>query len=327
MTQEDEFRVFEIPGLKPKEVQRAKKRRRKEVLPPRYHKMKVTDDWTNIWPSASTFKHSAIPFPVRQGFIKRLNENEGIPPGRYANAELMKIPNFLHLTPAHIKKHCEALKKFCTAWPKGLETNEKCEEHLPLEVISSDYLMAGPSLRDSRANLVTFKVKLSNFNFDYHAHDKIIRLLGHRYNKETDEITVTAKRCPLKKQNYDYLVYVLTALYHESLRTEPWEAGKTELDWERYYWNLNVSKENIINLLIKIKEIDKKADSSMQKTDHLNPVITKESAVSLSEVQGYKKSVTALIDEEETVENLNVYKERVKKLLNIKSSVLIDKNY
>jgi len=35
---------------------------------------------------------------------------EGISPGKYANAELMKIPNFLHLTPAHVKKHCEALK-------------------------------------------------------------------------------------------------------------------------------------------------------------------------------------------------------------------------
>jgi len=35
---------------------------------------------------------------------------EGIAPGKYANAELMKIPNFLHLTPAHVKKHCEALK-------------------------------------------------------------------------------------------------------------------------------------------------------------------------------------------------------------------------
>jgi len=36
---------------------------------------------------------------------------EGISPGKYANAELMKIPNFLHLTPAHVKKHCEALKR------------------------------------------------------------------------------------------------------------------------------------------------------------------------------------------------------------------------
>lgn len=55
-----------------------------------------------------------------------------------------------------------SLLEFCTAWPKGLETNEKCEEHFPLEVISSDYLMAGPSLRDSRANLVTFKVTRAN---------------------------------------------------------------------------------------------------------------------------------------------------------------------
>ncbi len=37
-------------------------------------------------------------------------ENEGIPKDKYANAELMKIPNFLHLTPNHIKKHCAALK-------------------------------------------------------------------------------------------------------------------------------------------------------------------------------------------------------------------------
>jgi len=36
---------------------------------------------------------------------------EGIAPGKYANAELMKIPNFLHLTPAHVRKHCEALKR------------------------------------------------------------------------------------------------------------------------------------------------------------------------------------------------------------------------
>lgn len=31
------------------------------------------------------------------------------------------------------------------------------------------------------------------------------------------DIQTCFSRCPLKKQNYDYLVYVLTALYHESL--------------------------------------------------------------------------------------------------------------
>jgi small subunit ribosomal protein S35 len=32
------------------------------------------------------------------------------PPGKFANAELMKIPNFLHLTPPAIERQCQALK-------------------------------------------------------------------------------------------------------------------------------------------------------------------------------------------------------------------------
>lgn len=38
------------------------------------------------------------------------SENNGIIPPAYGNAELMKIPNFLHLTPNHIKKQCAAIK-------------------------------------------------------------------------------------------------------------------------------------------------------------------------------------------------------------------------
>lgn len=82
----------------------------KYIRPERYRSMPVDQDWTNIWPSSSIFKQSVVPLPVHQGFIKNLAENEGIPPGKYANAELMKIPNFLHLTPPHIKKHCAAIK-------------------------------------------------------------------------------------------------------------------------------------------------------------------------------------------------------------------------
>jgi small subunit ribosomal protein S35 len=107
------------------------------------------------------------------------SEQSGIPPSKYANLELMKIPNFLHLSPPHIKKHCAALKsrmpdiyvffvclltvivivEFCTEWPKGLETDEKCYEHFPLEVITSDYVVDNLSVRDSRARLVQFKVR------------------------------------------------------------------------------------------------------------------------------------------------------------------------
>ena len=72
--------------------------------------MLLDQDWTNVWPTTSTFKHSAFPIPVRQGLVKNLIENKGLPPEKYANTELMKIPNFLHLTPPHVKKHCEAIK-------------------------------------------------------------------------------------------------------------------------------------------------------------------------------------------------------------------------
>ena len=34
----------------------------------------------------------------------------------------MKVPNFLHLTPPTIQKHCEELKKFCTEFPPGTKS-------------------------------------------------------------------------------------------------------------------------------------------------------------------------------------------------------------
>lgn len=77
-------------------------------------------DWTNIWPSLATFSAGMVPFSVRQGYVRvnikigtidqNLAENSGVVPAKYANLELMKIPNFLHLTKLHIKKHCDSLK-------------------------------------------------------------------------------------------------------------------------------------------------------------------------------------------------------------------------
>ncbi len=76
----------------------------------RCNKMSVDQDWTNVWPSATFFKQSAVPLPVRQGYSKNMSENDGLPPVKYGNTELIKIPNFLHLTPPHIKKQCAAIK-------------------------------------------------------------------------------------------------------------------------------------------------------------------------------------------------------------------------
>jgi small subunit ribosomal protein S35 len=126
---------------------------RKPTLPPRTKQMALDQDWTSVWPGPRTFHPASVPLPLRQGINKL-----GASPGKFANAELMKIPNFLHLTPPAIKKHCEALKKFCTPWPKGLETDEDCKKHFPLEVISSDYCHSAPTIRNPLSRIVSIKV-------------------------------------------------------------------------------------------------------------------------------------------------------------------------
>ena len=78
--------------------------------------MKTDQDWKSVWPGARTFHPASVPLPVRQGFAQLKGQ---VTPGKYANVELMKVPNFLHLTPPTIKAHCNSIQKFCTEWPKG----------------------------------------------------------------------------------------------------------------------------------------------------------------------------------------------------------------
>lgn len=177
----------------------------------RYKQMAVDQDWGSVWPAPRSFHPATVPLPLHQGYVKK-----GVPPGKFANAELIKIPNFLHLTPPVIKRQCEALKKFCTKWPQALKTDEQCEKHFPLEVSSSDYCHSSPTIRDPLARIVTLKIKLSALQLDEHARDKLRRLVGDRYDEETGVLTIVTDRCPTKKQNYDYAMYLLTAVFHES---------------------------------------------------------------------------------------------------------------
>lgn len=116
--------------------------------------MPVDQDWSNVWPGPRTFHPAVVPLPLRQGYDQRR-----VAPGKFANAELMKIPNFLHLTPPAIQKHCDAIQKFCTPWPTGLETEIQMEKHFPLTVITSDYCHSSPTVRDTKARIVTIKVR------------------------------------------------------------------------------------------------------------------------------------------------------------------------
>jgi hypothetical protein len=75
---------------------------------PRAEDMSADQDWPNVWPAARSFRSSVVPLPVRMGSRPKLDRRAPFP--AKGNLELVKIPNFLHLTPLHIKRHCEAIK-------------------------------------------------------------------------------------------------------------------------------------------------------------------------------------------------------------------------
>ncbi|XP_049579611.1 small ribosomal subunit protein mS35 [Syngnathus scovelli] len=271
------------------------KRPRRDPGPPRTDKMVVDQDWTAVYPAATPFRATAVPLPVRMGYPVK----GGVPPEKKGNLELLKIPNFLHLTPAAIRKHCEALKPFCSAWPSALDTDATCEQHFPIEMESSDYVSAGLSIRNPAARVVHLRVKLSSLNLDEHARKKIIKLVGERYCKQSDVLTITTDSCPLRQQNYDYAMYLLTVLYHESWKTEAWEADKTVADMEEYLWEGSPSQKNILDTLLR------EPDGGEQERQRL---------LERSEVQEYKDSVSRLKNQGDSESAVLQYKEAVKKV-------------
>lgn len=123
----------------------------------RSKKMSVKQKWGNVWPGPRSFHPSTVPLPLRQGYLED-QDNKRPPPDKFANAELMKIPNFLHLTPPVIKQQCAAIKKYCTQWPDGLETDEKCDKHFPIEYISTDYCHGLPTIRNPLSRIIAIRV-------------------------------------------------------------------------------------------------------------------------------------------------------------------------
>ncbi|KAH6941397.1 hypothetical protein HPB50_017898 [Hyalomma asiaticum] len=261
--------------------------------------MPIDQDWASVWPTAQSFRPSVVPLPLRQGYRER-----GAPPGKFANLELMKVPNFLHLTPVHLAKHAKVLRPFCTPWPAGLETDEKCEEHFPVEVIDSDYCHASPSIRDPRCRIVTLRVKLSNLELDYHARDKLLRLVGDRYDPATDVLTIVTDRCPLKKQNYEYAHYLLTAVYHESWKTEPWEADKAESDMECFLWERSRSEANAVGFVKRMQQsLAGQEEITHPHVQHLPPDCTDDDINGVAQVKDYAEAVCEIHNEGESVQS------------------------
>lgn len=367
-------------------------RKRKTIIDmsplPRSTKMDPDQDWTNVWPTGAPFRHSVAPFPVRMGVVRSNAENEGVVPDKSINVELLKISNFLHLTPAHIEKHCQALQQFCTEWPEGLDTEEDFDKHFPVEVSTQNFVYNW-SLRDERSKINEVKVKLSSLHLDEHGRDKLVRLAEGRlthapdpeeeelkqtqigiegdtpmnlrketitslrnithlnekkqgkdgvwrwrrrefygwwdwkkhwlhpevhalqedlpakipvadYDFETDQLVLTTQQCPTRKQNYDHALFVMKALYGESMKFESWESEKTPEDLERFVWNKSGQKEAGIRLYrASHPEAAEKSDAEI---------------LASPEVDAYRRAVEELVNYGETPERMDRYKDAVKKL-------------
>ncbi|KAJ8269806.1 hypothetical protein COCON_G00124130 [Conger conger] len=274
---------------------------------PRALKMAVDQDWTSVYPTAAPFKSGSVPLSVRMGYpMKR-----GVPPDRKGNLELIKIPNFLHLTPAAIKKHCEALKPFCTEWPQALDSDARCEELFPIRLQTRAFLFAGMSQRQPQARVVRLTVKLSSVNLDDHARKKLIKLAGVRYDKETDTLTLNADRCPLRKQNTDYAMYLLTVLYHESWKVEVWEQEKTRADMEEYSWEDSLSQRNLLDSLRRMQWAGPGEGGAGGGAGDRAELLAS------PEVQAYGESISRIKNKGESEGTVLQYREAVKRLLNL----------
>ncbi|KAF2355367.1 Ribosomal protein S24/S35 mitochondrial conserved domain [Trinorchestia longiramus] len=216
-----------------------------EALAPRSATMKPDQDWSSVWPASRSYQPATVPLPVRMG----TPPNKSSPSvDKWGNPELMKIPNFLHLTPPAVEKHCAAIRKYCSPWPEGVsyasaitmntknpnpnpvkKSKTKLPAHepdpdavftdpgyFPMTVTKSSYLYSGPSIRDDRARVVTLKIRLEDLQLNDHSYDKLLRLVGDRYDRETHTISIIGDRCPLYSQNLDYCHYLLTVMLAEA---------------------------------------------------------------------------------------------------------------
>ncbi|VDK81285.1 unnamed protein product [Litomosoides sigmodontis] len=275
---------------------------------PRKEEMSTEQDWPSVWPVARSFRSSVVPLPVRMG--ARRHPERRAPFKTEGNLELVKIPNFLHLTPAAIERHCNAIKKFCTKWPEKLD-KKTCQKFFPLTVSYCDYVHQGNSLRDMRSRVIIVQLKLSAFHLDEHAVDKLIRLAGDRYNPENDTLTIVTDRCFTRKQNYDYAMYLLIALYSECSKLEDWEVKKFEnirLTSRTTDFKGSKIEIQLQRLLSNIKDAKSSETTTKQEVG--------------SRLEEFSKSWENYRNNKETFEAVRNYAESIKKLLGI--SQLLD---
>ncbi|KAH9397586.1 28S ribosomal protein S35, mitochondrial [Tyrophagus putrescentiae] len=245
-----------------------------DMISPRYKRMAVNQDWASAWPAARTFHPASVPLPLHMSYVDDLKMNSPLP--KFNNPELLKIPK---------------LPPLDATGP--LKSDEDLDRHFPVSITTKDFVFSGASLRWPDARIVELKIKLADLKLDDHASDKMKRLLRHRYDPQTDLITLRTDSCPLRAQNLEYGQYLLTALYFESWKTEPWEAEKAYSDWERYFWEKSPSKRRPTR----------------------KPFPNEKAILGSEPVQRYARAVEDMVNRAQSAPVLGAYKESVLKLL------------
>ena len=160
---------------------------------------------------------------------------------------------------------------FCSTFAE-LENEELLEAHYPLQEITSDYLNSSSSLRDFRARVITFQFKLSSLFLDPASREKFQRLVGERYDDETDLVTITVDRCPYRKQNREYCDYLIKALYYESRNRADWEATDIqEVDKIKF----EVTEDEMNEITDKLSKVLNEGENQKTLDDYKSAVLSK----------------------------------------------------
>ncbi|XP_046638685.1 28S ribosomal protein S35, mitochondrial-like isoform X2 [Daphnia pulicaria] len=89
---DDEFRSLDLSPNKSLNMRSYGRKvyKRVAVHPPHSNKMPTDEDWPSVSPIARSFHPASFPLPLHQDYVVP----GATPPGKFANAEMMKIPNF-----------------------------------------------------------------------------------------------------------------------------------------------------------------------------------------------------------------------------------------
>ena len=187
-----------------------------------------------------------------------------------------------------VRSHRYFSFQFCTEVPEGLKENDELEWNFPLTEVTTDYLNSSSSIRDHRARIVTVRFKLGCLGLDRRSRDKFLRLVEDRYDEETDEVRITSDRLPYRRQNREYCEYLIRVLYHEATKKEEWEeSGYLESDASEY----------------RITEQEMAGTGSTE------------------EGKAYLKSMTKVLNEGDSPENVQEYKDSVATMLSLKDEL------